>query len=109
LISATEGILQTARDNYGVDPVIFLVIYLAAGPVFYYSLFRTLQAITKKQGRELMLWSAIFLCASAAPFVYVLFFGHNIPWWVYTIIGLLICQGGFSLTMKLRKALAARV
>jgi hypothetical protein len=32
----------------------------------------------------------------------VLFFGRNLPWWVYGIIALLIGQGVFSLATKLR-------
>jgi hypothetical protein len=54
-----------------------------------------------------MLWSAIFLCSNVAPFVYVIFFGRNIPWWVYGIIAILIGQGVLSLVMKLRGKPAA--
>ena len=90
LISKIDGLLRTARETYGVNPVIFLVIYLVCVPVFYYSLFRTLRALAKKLGKEIMLWSAIFLCANVAPFLYVLFFGRNIPWWVYGVIAVLV-------------------
>ena len=41
--------------------------------------------------------------ATAAPFVYVLLFGRNLPWWIYVVIGLLIGQGVFSLVRRLRK------
>jgi hypothetical protein len=37
----------------------------------------------------------------------VIFFGRNIPWWVYGIIALLIGLGILSLSMKLRKIPAA--
>jgi len=37
-----------------------------------------------------------------APFLYVLLFGRNLPWWVYGILALLIGQGVFSLVWKLR-------
>ena len=101
--SKIEGLIQVARDDYGVNPVIFLAIYLICAPLFYYSLFRTLRALAKRLGKEVMLWSAVFLCATVAPFVYVLFFGRNLPWWVYGIIALLIGQGVLSLIMKLRR------
>jgi len=107
VISKIEELLQAARDNYGVNPVVFLVIYLVCVPFFYYSLFRTLRALAKKIGKEVMLWSAIFLCANVAPFLYVLFFGRNIPWWVYIIIAILIGQAVLSLVMKLRRMPAA--
>ena len=107
VIAKIEALMQTARDNYGVDPVIFLVIYLGAAPVFYYSLFRMIRATAKKLGKEVMLWSAVFMCANVAPFFYVLFFGRNLPWWVYGVIALLIGQGVFSLVKKLRGKPAA--
>jgi hypothetical protein len=103
VISKIEELIQAARDNYGVNPVVFLAIYLACVPFFYYSLFRTFRALAKRLLKDVMLWSAIFLCANVAPFLYVLFFGRNIPWWVYGIIALLIGQGVLSLVMKLRR------
>ena len=107
IISKIGKLAQTARDNYGVDPVVFLVIYLVCTPIFYYSLFRTLRALAKKLGNEVMLWSTIFLCTNVAPFVYVVIFGRNIPWWVYGIIALLVGQGVFSLFRKLRRSPAS--
>ena len=102
VISWIEELIRSARDTYGVNPVVFVVIYLVCVPFFYYALFRMLRALAKKLAREIMLWSAVFLCANVAPFVYVIFFGRKIPWWVYGIIALLIGQGVFSLVMKLR-------
>ncbi len=99
--------MQAARENYGVNPVIFLVIYLGSGPFFYYSIFRMVRAMAKRLGNEVMIWSAVFLAATAAPFLYVLFFGRNLPWWIYVIIGLLIGQGVFSLVRRLTKKPAA--
>ena len=95
--------MRAARANYGVDPVAFLVIYLASVPFFYYSIFRMVRALARKLRNEIMIWSAVFLASTAAPFVYVLFFGRNLPWWVYAVIGLLIGQGAYSLVRKLTR------
>jgi hypothetical protein len=103
VISKIEQLMQVARDTYGVNPVVFLAIYLVGVPVFYYSLFRTIRALAKRLLKDVMLWSAIFLCVNMAPFLYVLFFGRNLPWWVYGGIALLVGQGVLSLVMKLRK------
>ncbi len=89
--------------DYGVDPVAFIVIYLASVPFFYYSIFRMVRALAQEAQQEIMLWSMIFLAATAAPFLYVLFFGRNLPWWVYVVIALLIGQGVYSLIRRLRK------
>jgi ABC-type Co2+ transport system permease subunit len=103
VIAKVEALMQTARDSYNVDPVVFLVIYLASAPFFYYSLFRMIRALAERNSQQIMLWSAVFLCANVAPFVYVLLFGRNLPWWVYGVIALLIGQGVFSLVARLRK------
>ena len=103
IISNINDISKIAYDNYGVNPTLFIIIYLITVPIFYYSLFRTLRVLTKKLGNEIMLWSAIFLFANIAPFLYVFIFGRNIPWWVYAIIAILIGQGVLSLVLKIRK------
>jgi DMSO/TMAO reductase YedYZ heme-binding membrane subunit len=103
LVSIIQGLVQAAREKYGVNPAIFLTIYLACVPLFYYSLFHTLRALRRHLGKEVMLWSAIFLCSTVAPFVYVLLFGRNLPWWAYTVIAILIGQGVLALVMKLRR------
>jgi hypothetical protein len=107
VFSRIGALMQASRDTYRVDPVVFLVIYLASAPVFYYSLVRTIRALARRLGKEAMRWSAVFLCAVVAPFLYVLFFGRNLPWWVYGIIAVLVGQGACSLVMKLRGKAAA--
>jgi len=102
IVAKFNEITKQATDQYGVNPVIFLVIYLMSGPFFYYSLFRVVRALAKKRGKEILVWSTVFLCATIAPFMYVLFFGRNLPWWVYGIIALIIGYGIFSLIRKLR-------
>ncbi len=102
VVSKVDRIIKHAIDQYGVNPAIFLVIYLISVPFFYYSLFRIVQAFAGKRGKEALLWGAVFLCATIAPFIYVLFFGRNLPRWVYGIIALLIGSGIFSLIRKLR-------
>jgi hypothetical protein len=102
VLSKIGALMQAARDNYSVDPTVFVVIYLVSVPVFYYSLFRMIRALAKRIAKEIMLWSSVFLGTVVAPFLYVLFFGRNLPWWVYVIIALLIGQGVFSLVRKLR-------
>ena len=96
-----RGVYTQARETYGVNPAVFLGIYLGCGPVFYYSLFRLVRSLARKSGREAGLWSAVFLAATAAPYLYVLVFGRNLPVWVYGILALLIGQGVWSLVRRL--------
>ena len=104
IVAKFEEISQQAVEQYGVNPVIFLAIFLTSVPFFYYSLFRMMRALAKKLKKEVTVWSTVFLCATVAPFIYVLLFGRNLPWWVYGVIALLIGQGVFSLIKKLRSS-----
>ena len=101
ILGEIRELMRAARANYGVDPVGFLVIYLGSVPFFYYSIFRMVRALAKRLQNEVMIWSTVFLAATAAPFLYVLFFGRNLPWWVYVVIALLIGQGVYSLVRRL--------
>ena len=103
VLGAVREMMRAARENYGVDPVAFIVIYLACVPFFYYSIFRMVRALARRRQQEILVWSMIFLGATAAPFLYVLVFGRNMPWWVYVVIALLIGQGVYSLIRRLTK------
>jgi hypothetical protein len=103
VLGGIRELMRAARANYGVDPIVFLVIYLVSVPFFYYSLFRMVRALARKLRREVMIFSSIFLASTIAPFLYVLFFGRNLPWWVYGVVALLIGQGVYSLVRKLSK------
>jgi hypothetical protein len=103
VISSLQSLMETARQQYGVDPIIFIVIYLVCAPFWYFSLFRTLRAVATKRTNELMLWGTVFLGTSVAPFIYVMIFGRNLPWWVYAIIVILVGEAVWTLAKKLRK------
>jgi len=100
IVSKFHALARQAVVQYGVNPIIFLTIYLSGIPVFYYSLFRMIRALAKKLEKDVWVWSTVFLCSIVAPFLYVLFFGRHLPWWVYGIIALLIGQGIFALIRK---------
>ena len=59
--------MEAARADYGVNPVVFLVLLFGASPVFYYSIYRMVRAVAKKHLNEVTLWSMIFLLSTAAP------------------------------------------
>jgi len=103
VLGTIRGLMRAAREDYGVDPVAFIVIYLVSVPFFYFSIFRMIRALARRRQQEIIVWSAVFLGATAAPFIYVLFFGRNLPWWVYVVIALLVGQGVFSLVRRLTR------
>lgn len=103
VLGSIRELMRAARESYGVDPVAFLAIYFASAPFFYYSIFRMVRALAQRKQQEILLWSMVFLGSTVAPFLYVLVFGRNMPWWVYVVIALLIGQGVYSLIRRLRK------
>lgn len=103
ILGKIREIMEMASTRYGVNPIVFLVMYVGMAPFWYYTIYRTIRAVAKKNGRDTMLWGAICLVVTVAPYVYVLIFGRNMPWWIYIIVGLLVGQGIYSLVRKLTK------
>ena len=95
--------LQVTRAKYGVDPVLFLVLMTACAPFFYYSIYRMVRAIAAKQKAQINLWSMVFLLSAILPYLYVLIFGHGMPWWVYLIVAALMAQGAYTLVLRRSK------
>lgn len=105
-----QGLLQrfvawaeTIQGNYSVNPYIFIIIVAICFPFFYFSLYRLVKSIAKRQSQQAGVWGSVFLLATVGPYFYVLIFGRNLPWWVYLIIGVLFIQGIISLVRKFRK------
>ena len=101
MLAWLQDLMRTARETYGVNPIIFLVIYLGCAQVWYFSLFRTLRAVARKLPAQIVPWSMVFLVTSVAPFVYVMIFGRNLPWWVYGVIAALVLESLWTLYRRL--------
>ncbi|HTY07787.1 MAG TPA: hypothetical protein VMF29_01355 [Candidatus Edwardsbacteria bacterium] len=92
--------LQATRAKYGIDPVIFLILMTACAPFFYYSIYRLVRAIAAKRKAQINVWSMVFLLSTILPYLYVLFFGRNMPWWVYAVVVALMAQGAYTLVVR---------
>ena len=92
--------MQTTRVKYGVDPIVFLILMTACAPFFYYSIYRMVRAIAAKQKAQVNLWSMVFLLSTILPYLYVLVFGHGMPWWVYLIVAALMAQGAYTVVLR---------
>ncbi len=89
------------RERHGVNPYVFLALSVVCGPPFYYSLYRMARTLRNDRmavGR----WSLIFLAATVTPYLYVLVFGRNLPWWVYAVLAAAVGLGVRQLVGKLR-------
>lgn len=95
------GLADSIRERHAVDPYVFLALSVVCGPLFYYSLYRMARAFRGDRG-SVARWSLIFLAATVIPYLYVLVFGRNLPWWVYVVLAAAIGWGVYQLAGKLR-------
>jgi len=94
---------ELIRAEHAVNPYVFLLLLLICAPFFYFSAYRLLRALAARKSDLIFRWSSVFLAATAVPYLYVLVFGRNMPWWIYLVIVLLLGQGVFSLVRKIRR------
>jgi hypothetical protein len=102
VVGKVQAWIASTRATYGVDPVVFLVISTVNAPFFYYTIYRLAKAVAKRDTARLPLWSTLFLASVVVPYVYVLFWGRALPWYVYAAMALLVAQGAWTLVKKLR-------
>ena len=101
MLSALHDWFFGLGAQYGVDPIVFGAIYVGAIPFFLLSigwLVRRLRA-----GRSIVL---PVLCAGlcfVSAYLYLAVVGHDIPVWVWAVLGLLIAYGAFSTIRDVRK------
>ena len=102
LIARIQPWMDSVSAQYGVNPIAFLILMVLCAPFFYFSIYRLIRAGVKKDRGALTLWSTVFLAATILPYLYVLFFGHNLPWYVYLILAVLIAHSAWSLYKRLK-------
>jgi peptidoglycan/LPS O-acetylase OafA/YrhL len=90
--------LLSLGDDYGVDPVIYAIIYVGAAPFFFGSLAWLVRTLRRCDPLLLPLASTAFFFS--APTLYVVAAGRNLPAWVY---GLLVALAIFGAVMTVRK------
>ena len=102
LIARIQPWMDSVSAQYGVNPIVFLILMVLCAPFFYFSIYRLIRAGVKKDRGALTLWSTVFLVSTVLPYLYVLFFGRNLPWYVYLILAVLIGHSGWTLYRKLK-------
>jgi len=98
---AIQNWFLSLGTEYGVNPFIFGAIYVGAIPFFSFSIGWLIR--NYRQGKSVVLpaLSAMFFFISA--YIYLIFAGKNVPWWVYGVVVLLIVIGTYSTIKKVRK------
>ena len=86
--------------KYNVNPYIFGGIYIGAIPFFSLFLFQTIKRIKNKKPFVLTALLTGFFFISA--YLYLIFVGENIPFWVYIFIAIMVVYGVYSTIKKIK-------
>ena len=78
VLGSIRDMMRTTRETYGVDPVAFRHLPRDRAVLLLLDLSHV-AALARRRQQEIIVWSMVFLGATAAPFVYVLLFGRNLP------------------------------
>ncbi len=87
--------------EYGVNPLIFGAIYVGAIPFFSLSIGWLIRNYRTGKSVVPPALAAMFFFVSA--YIYLIFAGKNVPWWVYGAAALLIVVGVYSTIKKVRR------
>jgi peptidoglycan/LPS O-acetylase OafA/YrhL len=95
--------LMSLGDEYGVNPVVYTVIYLGAAPFFFASLVWLVRTLRRRGHIGVPLLSTAFFFS--APTLYVFVAGRNLPPWVYAVIIGLAALGVVMTVRRIREQL----
>jgi hypothetical protein len=88
-------------EPYGVNPMIFGLIYVGAIPFFWLAIGWLVYNIRNK----ISVTGPVILACSCAvsAYVYIIFAGENVPFWVYGLIILIIIYAVYSTLKKVKE------
>ncbi len=95
--------LGSLGEQYGVDPVVYAVLYVGSAPFFFGSLAWLIRRLRRHE-----VWAAP--AASTAlffslPTIYVVLAGRNLPWWAWAALIGLTVLGAVSVLRRIRAEL----
>ncbi len=85
---------QTLSDQYGVNPVVFGVLYFGSMPLFALSVAWWWRQA--RRGAPTLLPALTTGLLFIGAYLYVLVAGHNLPIWVYGFMAAMLVLGGLS-------------
>ena len=91
---------QTLSTRYGVNPVIFGVLYFGTMPLFALSVAWWIS--NWRHGASTIFPALVTGVLFIAAYLYVLVAGRNLPVWVYIFMAAMLTLGGVSTWRQLR-------
>jgi hypothetical protein len=88
-------------EPYGVDPLIFGVIYVGAIPFFWVAVTWLVYNIRQKRS----ITGPVFMACGCAvsAYLYLIIVGENVPYWVYVFIAAIIVYAIYTTLKKIKK------
>lgn len=120
-----ENLREEAVGRFHVDPYVFIVIYLLTIPPNWFSTFLMIRSgyrCYKEKNKNIKLFRigelltrgdfifgfVLAMVTWAAPYLYVLFWGENLPVWVYIVFATLLILMPYLIIGKVRKGIVAK-
>ncbi|MEO0123283.1 MAG: hypothetical protein ABIL69_04685 [candidate division WOR-3 bacterium] len=104
LIEYLKNWLFKIQTDYGVNPVVFAVIYFGGAPFFWFSIYKIIRGLKDKNFDQVRIFGIVLGITTIAPFVYVAIFGHNVPFWFWLFGGVIIAYTFYSAIIRIRKS-----
>jgi len=90
------------QQNYGVNPIVFAIIYFGSAPFFWFSIYKIIAGFKNKNINQVRIFGIILGITIIAPFVYVAIFGHNVPFWFWIFAVIIIAYAVYNVFRKIR-------
>jgi len=90
-------------EGYGVDPLIYAILYVGSAPFFFGSLAWLVARLRRRAPILLPALSTVLFFS--LPTLYVFVAGRNLPWWIYGVLVVLAVLGAIAAVRRVRAAL----
>lgn len=87
-------------EEYGVNPIVFGLIYVGAIPFFTLSIAWLVRNYRKGISIVMPVLSTSFFFISA--YLYLMIAGQNVPWWIYAVVVAMLVYGAWSTYKKVK-------
>lgn len=92
-------------EQYGVDPVIFGLIYIGSSILFLFAVSWLID--NHRKGKSIILPAVTAALLFVSVYIYVIIAGENVSKWVYLLIIMVVLCGGYGVILKIRDKIVA--
>lgn len=102
ILNYLKSWLVKIHQDYGVNPIIFAIIYFGCAPFFWFSIYKIIAGLKNKNIAQVRIFAVILGITIIAPFVYVAIFGHNLPYWFWLFAAIIIVYAGYNAFRRIK-------